>query len=84
MHSRLFVKSPEQIALVILDLTMPRLSGQDTFRELRKYAPHLPVLFCSGYSADVLGDVGDGVGFLGKPYRPADLLEAVRTTLQNK
>ena len=71
----------DQVALVILDLTMPRLSGQDTFRQLRETSSKVPVLFCSGYSADQLADVGEHVNFLCKPYRPGELLEAVRQAL---
>ena len=35
--------------VVILDLTMPRLSGDETFRELLRMDPNVRVLFCSGY-----------------------------------
>jgi PAS domain S-box-containing protein len=76
-----FKELRDQVALVILDLTMPRLSGQDTFRQMREISSKVPILFCSGYSADQLVDVGEHVAFLSKPYRPAELLEAVRDAL---
>jgi CheY-like chemotaxis protein len=74
-----FRESADRVALVILDLTMPNMSGQDTFRRMREIAPGIRVLFSSGYSADHLGEVDAGVGFINKPYRPAELLEAVRS-----
>jgi CheY-like chemotaxis protein len=70
-----------RVALVVLDLTMPRLSGVETFRELHKRHPEARVLFSSGYSEEP-SDQGEGVvGFLPKPYRMHDLLDAVREAL---
>jgi len=71
----------DRVQLVILDLTMPRLSGQDTHKRLREINPAVRVLFSSGYSADHLGPLDDTVGFINKPYRPADLVQAVRKHL---
>ncbi|OWK36311.1 diguanylate cyclase/phosphodiesterase (GGDEF & EAL domains) with PAS/PAC sensor(s) [Fimbriiglobus ruber] len=70
------------IDLVILDLTMPRLSGRDAFRSMTEIAPGARVLFSSGYSADDLSDVTGAVGLLAKPYRPQDLVSAVRLALR--
>jgi PAS domain S-box-containing protein len=72
-----------RIDLVILDLTMPRLSGQDAFRRLLQIDPSVRVLFASGYSAEHIdGPIGErALGFVGKPYCPADLAQAVRTVL---
>jgi CheY-like chemotaxis protein len=70
-----------RVALIILDLTMPRLTGVETFRELHRRHPEARVLFSSGYS-DEPSDQGEGVvGFLPKPYRMHDLLDAVREAL---
>ena len=77
-----FREVADRVALVILDLTMPRMSGQDAFRHLRQIAPSIRVLFSSGYSADQLQELDDGVAFINKPYRPADLLEAVRSHIR--
>lgn len=71
-----------EIGLVILDLTMPRMSGQDTFRHLRDLNPSVRVLFSSGYSSDQLDSTTVDAGFITKPYRPDDLTRAVREALQ--
>jgi two-component system, cell cycle sensor histidine kinase and response regulator CckA len=76
-----FREVADQVALVILDLTMPRLSGQDTYLRLREINPNVRVLFSSGYSADYLGHIDGATGFINKPYRPAELLEAIRAHL---
>jgi DNA-binding NtrC family response regulator len=72
-----------QINLVILDLTMPRLSGRDTFHQLLQIDPDVRVLFSSGYSAEQMTESDrEGVlGFVNKPYRPQGLAQTVRTAL---
>jgi PAS domain S-box-containing protein len=69
------------IDLVVLDLTMPRMSGRDTFRALVELSPTARVMFSSGYSADDLSDTTGIVGMLPKPYRPVELLTAVGRAL---
>ena len=44
----------DDIGVVMLDLTMPKMSGRDTFRNLRSgNYPFLPVVVCSGYLVDL-------------------------------
>jgi nitrogen-specific signal transduction histidine kinase/ActR/RegA family two-component response regulator len=73
-----FRREHPRIDLVILDLTMPRLSGRDAFRQIQEIDPAARVLFSSGYSADDLSEADGAKGLLSKPYRPPDLLAAVR------
>ncbi len=77
----LFRVAHADIDLVILDLTMPRMSGQDAFRELAAADPGVRVLLSSGYTPDGLADTVGILGLLPKPYRPAELLDAVRVAL---
>ena len=74
------------IQLVILDLTMPRLSGRETLRELRLLDPDVAVLFASGYSAEHISDnEREGVlGFINKPYRPQEFASTVRAVLSKR
>ncbi len=73
------------IDLVLLDLTMPKLTGKETFARLQETHPQLPVLICSGYLVDLnefthdCGACPDG--FVQKPYRFEELAEMVRQTL---
>jgi DNA-binding response OmpR family regulator len=78
-----YQREEARIDLVILDLTMPRLSGQDALRELLRINPHVRVLFASGYSAEHLieADHGRVLGFVAKPYRPRELAHCVRAAL---
>ena len=79
-----FREVADQVDLVILDLTMPNMSGQDAFRHMRDIAPNVRVLFSSGYTSDHLGKLDAGVGFINKPYRPEQLLEAVRSHILSR
>jgi PAS domain S-box-containing protein len=71
------------IDLVILDLTMPRLSGRDTLRQLREFDPGVRVLYSSGYTSEQVPEPAkEGVlGFVNKPYRPQELVQVVRQVL---
>jgi PAS domain S-box-containing protein len=79
----IYQRDREHIDLVVLDLTMPRLSGRDAFREMRALDPDVRVLFASGYSAESLSedDSGQVLGFVSKPYRPEELAGTVRAAL---
>lgn len=71
--------------LVLLDLTMPRMDGEQTLSELRRSHPDLPVLVSSGYGeSDVARRIQTdaATGFVGKPYTYRGLAEAVRQALR--
>ena len=78
-----YQRGQQQIDLVLLDLTMPRLSGRETMRRLLKINPSVGVLYSSGYSPEHLTaeDHEQIRGFVSKPYRPDDLARAVRAAL---
>ncbi len=65
-----------EIVCVLLDLTMPHMDGEETFRELRRIHPGVPVILCSGYNEQDATQrfAGKGLaGFLQKPYTIAAL-----------
>jgi PAS domain S-box-containing protein len=77
-------RSARDVALVITDISMPGMSGQELGMELRQRKPKIKVLYLSGYSPQVLVDGGPTSGeteFLGKPFTSAGLLEKVRRVL---
>ena len=70
------------IDLVLLDMTMPRLDGAETFRALRGMQPGLRILLSSGFDNEMAVErfaSEDAVGFIQKPYRPTDLIDKVQT-----
>jgi PAS domain S-box-containing protein len=75
-----FQRERARIALVILDVMMPRRSGPETLRGLQAIDPGVRVLVSSGFDFDAASRelFGDGVsGFLQKPFRIAELSEKV-------
>jgi len=73
-----------EIACVILDLTMPRMGGEETLERIRAMDATMPVLLSSGYgrpeSATRLEDEAF-TDFLAKPYDAADLLARIRAIM---
>jgi PAS domain S-box-containing protein len=79
----LFSRDGDRIDLVVLDLTMPVLSGHEAFRHMLQLNPRARVVFASGYAEEQLSDLEKERmrGFLKKPYRPNDLVIAVEAAL---
>jgi two-component system, cell cycle sensor histidine kinase and response regulator CckA len=74
-------KSRDNIAFVILDLTMPHMDGEQCFRELRQLKPDVKVIMSSGYNEQEVTQkfVGKGLsGFIQKPYKLSTLKEVIR------
>jgi CheY-like chemotaxis protein len=70
------------IDLVLLDLTMPRLSGRDALKKIREIDPDIPVVYTSGFATMINEAGADPVqGFLHKPFHANDLANVVRMAL---
>jgi signal transduction histidine kinase/CheY-like chemotaxis protein len=79
-----FVRHRSSISVVLLDLTMPRMNGDEVFEEIHKVAPEIPVILMSGYSqseaTQALADKGLAA-FLSKPCSIKDALAVVHKAL---
>ena len=77
-------RADDVLQIVVLDLTMPGLSGAKTFEILRELAPELKVLLVSGHAEerqarDLLAKGAQG--FLQKPFDGATLVQKLSTIL---
>jgi PAS domain S-box-containing protein len=75
---------PQAFAVVLLDLTMPGMSGDETYQHLRTIRTDLPVVLMSGFSHQEAAARFDGhvlAGFLQKPFRLERLREIVRSAV---
>lgn len=75
---------PGRIDLVLLDLTMPGLAGDETLRQLRQIRPDLRVIIMSGFSTGETRQRCEALGvtgFLPKPFDIAALAEKLRPHL---
>ncbi|HSH70391.1 MAG TPA: response regulator, partial [Deferrisomatales bacterium] len=69
-----------EVCLVLLDMTMPRKSGEEAYREMRAIRPDVNVILSSGYNEQEAVRKFSGkelAGFIQKPYRAKQLLELV-------
>jgi two-component system, cell cycle sensor histidine kinase and response regulator CckA len=74
-----------RIDVVLLDLTMPRMNGYETFKAIREAYPGMPVVFSSGYSVQELSELPlnePKVGFIQKPYRMKALQQVLASVLE--
>jgi len=78
----LYAERGPSISLVLLDLTMPELSGWETLRELQLLDPSVTVLLMSGYAQEPGANIEGAAGFLAKPYSAAELRESVESALR--
>ena len=72
----LFRRLADKVELVLLDLTMPDLNGEEVFRRLKEIQPDVKVVLSSGFNeVEVIERfTGKGLaGFLQKPYTSAAL-----------
>jgi two-component system cell cycle sensor histidine kinase/response regulator CckA len=76
-----FRKVADQVTCIVLDMTMPVMSGEETLTRLKEIRPDVPVLLSSGYNqVEVIRRfTGKGLaGFIGKPYTSAQLAAQVK------
>ena len=74
-----FQESPDDIDLVISDMTMPNMTGGDLARQLKTLRPKVPVVLCTGFSAVIDNDpqLSQMVTILEKPVDKVLLAETV-------
>jgi DNA-binding response OmpR family regulator/nitrogen-specific signal transduction histidine kinase len=84
---KLFADMHGKIALVLLDFTMPVMSGEETLAHLRRIDPSVPIVLSSGFGHDTALQRFEGKGldgFIGKPYTLPKLTEVVASALKSE
>jgi DNA-binding NtrC family response regulator len=80
-----FEADPEKFQLIIADLTLPDMSGEQLSVMLARRSPHVRVLLCSGYPFDVRSiaeDLRERFGVLQKPFLPKMLAASIDELLK--
>lgn len=82
-----FGNHQSEIALAILDVMLPKMSGTEVYARISETKPDLPVIFATGYSADMamLRQAQDGgLPVLQKPYTARVLARKIREILDQQ
>ena len=69
----IYRREGERFSLVLLDLTMPRMGGEETFHALKEINPAVKVVITSGFSAQEMAEQFEGQGLLGFIEKPFTL-----------
>jgi PAS domain S-box-containing protein len=80
-----FKRYGDGIALVILDVIMPGMNGNEIYGFLKVMRADVKILFVSGYTAEILnrkGVISDEINFLSKPLKPHLFLGKVRELIE--
>ncbi len=87
-HGLVALKLAEQytdkIDLLLTDVVMPGMNGQQLAEKLLPIHPEMKVVFTSGYTEDAIvhhGVLNEGLHFIGKPYSPQSLAQKIRNVL---
>lgn len=81
---RVFKENCDTIALVVLDAVMPRLSGHEVYRRIKRSSPDTKVVCCSGYDRETARSeclARENVPLIEKPFTSHALLSTVREVL---
>jgi CheY-like chemotaxis protein len=81
----IFGEKASEISIILLDLTMPLMSGEETLRRLQSIRSDVKVVLTSGYNEmeAIQRFAGNGLaGFIQKPYTPTQLAEKIKTVLE--
>jgi CheY-like chemotaxis protein len=79
-----FEREPDGVDLVLTDMTMPRLTGDQLAQKMMAVRPDIPIVLCTGFSIKIDEARAKSLGiraFINKPILRADLAAALRRVL---
>ncbi|MCJ7539742.1 MAG: response regulator [Desulfobacterales bacterium] len=82
-----FNANPDQFDLVITDMSMPQMTGDQLVKEILKTRPDMPTILCTGFSEKIDEDKAKEIGirqYIEKPINRRDLAFMVRKVLDEK
>ena len=83
--AEVFRQHESEVVLIILDMTMPEMNGEETFRAIRRLRSDVPVILTSGYNeieATRRFTAKGLAGFLQKPFTPKELTQKLALALK--
>lgn len=80
-----FTEYQAELACVLLDVTMPRMGGEDAYWRLKDIKSDVPIIICSGYTEDQVAERFREqlpAPFIGKPFKLAELSTVIRSVTE--
>ena len=81
----MYLKNKSKINLIVLDLSMPGMGGEETFKKLKSINPNVKVILSSGYAEEEATKKFEGAGltgFIHKPYQWNTLVKTIHQFLK--
>ena len=81
-----FRSNPDAFDIVITDMTMPNMTGDQLAKEILSIKPDIPIVICTGFSERINEEQAEAIGvkgFLMKPVVKSDLASMVRKVLDD-
>jgi CheY-like chemotaxis protein len=82
-----FKSAPQSFDIVITDMSMPHMTGDQLIRNIFDIRKDIPVILCTGYNEDITGERVDEMGVkavMNKPVNLRELVTGVRNVLDNQ
>jgi len=76
--------NPDRFDLVITDMTMPNMTGEQLALELMQIRPDIPIILCTGFSRKITEKKAKAIGiraYLNKPLLKHEMAETIRRVL---
>lgn len=83
----LFKNQPDRFDMVITDMTMPNMTGEDLAQELMRIKPNIPIILCTGFSAKIDDQKANSQGIRAlvlKPIVKREIATTVRKVLDGR
>lgn len=81
---KLFQEQPHEFDLVIIDMTMPDMTGENLAKDLMRIRPDVPIILCTGFIEQITEENAKEIGikeFAMKPLMMEDLAKTIRKVL---
>jgi len=79
----IYKSAKDDIDLILMDITMPVMSGIEAYKELSKHDPSVSILLMSAYSKESFEDI-ENISFIRKPIFPNDLINTIGELLNKQ
>jgi PAS domain S-box-containing protein len=76
----LFAGAPDEIDLVITDMTMPKMAGDEAAAKILSLRPTVPIILCTGYSEQMTTELAEELGIKRFVFKPVELSELANIT----